>query len=137
MNKIYLQRQFMAFYWMQTTPKLAICYAYNVTLPQYLQTTIVNAILLSTVIKVLSYIYKYIFRVNKMLKQLSTKQSCIFYVLSQQYMPNSGAECIQQIQKEIQAIELNMLSEDLTDEERNVRSILKYRRRLRPGKIRL
>ncbi|XP_028049740.2 uncharacterized protein LOC105838105 isoform X1 [Monomorium pharaonis] len=45
----------------------------------------------------------------------------------------SGTECIQSIQKEIQAIELNMLSDDLTDEERNVRSILKYRRRLRPG----
>ncbi|XP_036142575.1 uncharacterized protein LOC105838105 isoform X2 [Monomorium pharaonis] len=44
----------------------------------------------------------------------------------------SGTECIQSIQKEIQAIELNMLSDDLTDEERNVRSILKYRRRLRP-----
>ncbi|XP_024878317.1 uncharacterized protein LOC112458763 isoform X1 [Temnothorax curvispinosus] len=44
----------------------------------------------------------------------------------------SGSECLHRIQKEIQAIELNMLSEDLTDEERNVRSILKYRRRLRP-----
>ncbi|XP_071653874.1 uncharacterized protein [Temnothorax longispinosus] len=44
----------------------------------------------------------------------------------------SGLECLHRIQKEIQAIELNMLSEDLTDEERNVRSILKYRRRLRP-----
>jgi len=30
-----------------------------------------------------------------------------------------------------------MLSEDLTDEERKERSILKYRRRLRPGKIKL
>ncbi|KAL6260192.1 hypothetical protein P5V15_007726 [Pogonomyrmex californicus] len=45
----------------------------------------------------------------------------------------SGAECIQRVQREIQDIELNILSEDLTDEERNVRSILKYRRRLRPG----
>ncbi|XP_077274745.1 uncharacterized protein LOC143904186 isoform X1 [Temnothorax americanus] len=45
----------------------------------------------------------------------------------------SGSKCLHRIQKEIQAIELNMLSEDLTDEERNVRSILKYRRRLRPG----
>lgn len=127
----------MVFYWTQTMPKLAICYVYNVTLLQYLQTTTVNAILLTIVTKVLSYIYKYIFRVNKMLKQLPTKQCCIFHILIQQYMPNSDAECIQRIQREIQAIELNMLSEDPTDEERNVRSILKYRRRLRPGKIRL
>ncbi|XP_039311833.1 uncharacterized protein LOC105195450 isoform X1 [Solenopsis invicta] len=45
----------------------------------------------------------------------------------------SGEECVQSIQREIQAIEMNMLSEDLTDEERNARSILKYRRRLKPG----
>ncbi|XP_018398677.1 PREDICTED: uncharacterized protein LOC108776528 [Cyphomyrmex costatus] len=45
---------------------------------------------------------------------------------------NKGAECIQNIQREIQAVELNMLSDDLTDEERKVRSVLKYRRRLRP-----
>ncbi|XP_011693976.1 PREDICTED: uncharacterized protein LOC105453587 isoform X2 [Wasmannia auropunctata] len=45
----------------------------------------------------------------------------------------SGAECIQRVQRDIEAIELNMLSEDLTDEERDVRSIFKYRRRLRPG----
>ncbi|XP_018365855.1 PREDICTED: uncharacterized protein LOC108763052 [Trachymyrmex cornetzi] len=45
---------------------------------------------------------------------------------------NKGAECIQHIQKEIQAVELNMLSDDLTDEERKIRSVLKYRRRLRP-----
>ncbi|XP_011876042.1 PREDICTED: uncharacterized protein LOC105566563 isoform X1 [Vollenhovia emeryi] len=45
----------------------------------------------------------------------------------------SGAECIQRIQKEVEAVELNMLSEDLTDEERDVRSVSKYRRRLRPG----
>ncbi|XP_011159145.2 uncharacterized protein LOC105195450 isoform X4 [Solenopsis invicta] len=44
----------------------------------------------------------------------------------------SGEECVQSIQREIQAIEMNMLSEDLTDEERNARSILKYRRRLKP-----
>ncbi|XP_011693975.1 PREDICTED: uncharacterized protein LOC105453587 isoform X1 [Wasmannia auropunctata] len=44
----------------------------------------------------------------------------------------SGAECIQRVQRDIEAIELNMLSEDLTDEERDVRSIFKYRRRLRP-----
>ncbi|XP_011876044.1 PREDICTED: uncharacterized protein LOC105566563 isoform X2 [Vollenhovia emeryi] len=44
----------------------------------------------------------------------------------------SGAECIQRIQKEVEAVELNMLSEDLTDEERDVRSVSKYRRRLRP-----
>lgn len=49
----------------------------------------------------------------------------------------SGAECIRSIQREIRDIEQNMISEDMTDEERNVRSILKYRRRLRPGKIRL
>ncbi|XP_011062831.1 PREDICTED: uncharacterized protein LOC105151058 isoform X1 [Acromyrmex echinatior] len=49
------------------------------------------------------------------------------------FVDDSNKECIQQIQKEIQAIELNMLSDDLTDEERKIRSILKYRRRLRPG----
>ncbi|XP_011062832.1 PREDICTED: uncharacterized protein LOC105151058 isoform X2 [Acromyrmex echinatior] len=48
------------------------------------------------------------------------------------FVDDSNKECIQQIQKEIQAIELNMLSDDLTDEERKIRSILKYRRRLRP-----
>lgn len=46
-----------------------------------------------------------------------------------------GAECIQRIQREIEAIDLNILSEDSTDEERGVRSILKSRRRLRMGKI--
>lgn len=44
------------------------------------------------------------------------------------------AECVQRIQKEIQAIDLNIVSDDSTDEERNVRSILR-RRRLRFGKI--
>lgn len=48
-----------------------------------------------------------------------------------------GAECIQRIQREIEAIDLNILSEDSTDEERGVRSILKSRRRLRVGKIEL
>ncbi|GAB1866461.1 hypothetical protein CAJAP_07540 [Camponotus japonicus] len=43
------------------------------------------------------------------------------------------AECIQRIQREIQAIDLNTLSEDLTDEERDIRSLLKSRRRLRMG----
>ncbi|XP_011630369.1 uncharacterized protein LOC105422622 isoform X3 [Pogonomyrmex barbatus] len=47
----------------------------------------------------------------------------------------SGAECVQRVQREIQDFELNILSEDLTDEERNVRSILKYRRRLRPEAV--
>lgn len=47
------------------------------------------------------------------------------------------AECIQRIQREIQAIDLNTLSEDLTDEERGIRSILKSRRRLRMGKTRV
>lgn len=55
--------------------------------------------------------------------------------LTRRYRTVSGAECIERIQREIQAIELNMLSENPTDEERNVRSLLKYRRRLRPGKI--
>ncbi|XP_012056879.1 PREDICTED: uncharacterized protein LOC105619976 [Atta cephalotes] len=49
------------------------------------------------------------------------------------FVDDSNKECIQHIQKEIQAVELNMLSDDLTDEERKIRSILKYRRRLRPG----
>ncbi|KAL6439170.1 hypothetical protein ACFW04_003838 [Cataglyphis niger] len=40
-------------------------------------------------------------------------------------------ECIQRIQREIQTIDLNTLSEDLTDEERAVRSIITSRRRLR------
>ncbi|KAM0734837.1 hypothetical protein ACS0PU_011300 [Formica fusca] len=44
---------------------------------------------------------------------------------------DKGAECIQRIQREIQTIDLNTLSEDLTDEERDVRSILTSRRRLR------
>lgn len=30
-----------------------------------------------------------------------------------------------------------MLSDDLTEEERKIRSILKYKRRLRPGKVKL
>ncbi|XP_070170061.1 uncharacterized protein [Polyergus mexicanus] len=46
---------------------------------------------------------------------------------------DKGAECIQRIQREIQTIDLNTLSEDLTDEERDVRSILTSRRRLRMG----
>ncbi|XP_018342442.1 PREDICTED: uncharacterized protein LOC108748670 [Trachymyrmex septentrionalis] len=49
------------------------------------------------------------------------------------FVDDSNKECIQHIQKEIQAVELNMLSDDLTDEERKIRSVLKYRRRLRPG----
>ncbi|XP_029161682.1 uncharacterized protein LOC114933323 [Nylanderia fulva] len=44
---------------------------------------------------------------------------------------DKGAECIQRIQREIEAIDLNILSEDSTDEERGVRSILKSRHRLR------
>lgn len=47
------------------------------------------------------------------------------------------AECIQRLQREIQAIDLNTISEDLTDEERSIRSILKSRRRLRMGKTRV
>jgi len=46
-------------------------------------------------------------------------------------------ECIQRLQREIRTIDLNVLSDDLTDEERSVRSILKSRRRLRMGKIRI
>ncbi|XP_026825875.1 uncharacterized protein LOC105285909 isoform X2 [Ooceraea biroi] len=44
---------------------------------------------------------------------------------------DEGTECIQRLQREIQTIDLNVLSDDLTDEERSVRSILKSRRRLR------
>ncbi|RLU21544.1 hypothetical protein DMN91_005917 [Ooceraea biroi] len=46
---------------------------------------------------------------------------------------DEGTECIQRLQREIQTIDLNVLSDDLTDEERSVRSILKSRRRLRMG----
>ncbi|XP_050456257.1 uncharacterized protein LOC126853987 isoform X1 [Cataglyphis hispanica] len=46
---------------------------------------------------------------------------------------DKGVECIQRIQREIQTIDLNTLSEDLTDEERAVRSIVTSRRRLRMG----
>ncbi|XP_018300725.1 uncharacterized protein [Mycetomoellerius zeteki] len=49
------------------------------------------------------------------------------------FVDDSNKECIQHIQREIQAVELNMLSDDLTEEERKIRSILKYKRRLRPG----
>ncbi|KAH0952540.1 hypothetical protein HN011_002285 [Eciton burchellii] len=38
---------------------------------------------------------------------------------------------IERLQREIRTIDLNVLSDDLTDEERSVRSILKSRRRLR------
>ncbi|XP_018300723.1 uncharacterized protein [Mycetomoellerius zeteki] len=48
------------------------------------------------------------------------------------FVDDSNKECIQHIQREIQAVELNMLSDDLTEEERKIRSILKYKRRLRP-----
>ncbi|KAL0106174.1 hypothetical protein PUN28_016118 [Cardiocondyla obscurior] len=42
-------------------------------------------------------------------------------------------ECMQRVQSELQDIEQNMLYEDLTDEERNARSISRYNRRLRHG----
>lgn len=64
---------------------------------------------------------------------ISKKISHTSYIFIRRYTI-LGAECIQRIQREIQAIDLNILSEDFTDEERAVRSILKSRRRLRMGK---